>query len=30
MYAYEKIKTDMQTDKKLASYITQLTQKIKG
>jgi len=29
MYAYEKIKTDMQTDKKLYSYINQLTEKIK-
>lgn len=30
MYAYEKIKTDMQTDRKLASYIMQLTEKIKN
>lgn len=29
MYAYEKIKTDMQTDKKLNSYIMQLSEKIK-
>lgn len=29
MYAYEKIKTDMQTDKKLSSYISQLSEKIK-
>lgn len=28
MYAYEKIKTDMQTDKKLNSYIMQLSEKI--
>lgn len=30
MYAYEKIKTDMQTDRKLSSYIDQLTEKIKN
>ena len=29
MYAYAKIQKDMQTDKKLASYISQLTEKIK-